>query len=195
MPADKWWWPGALSELPGVRRTKVLRGKVLLMDVDLFDTIAPLCLMELARAEEGAHGVDAQLLVACLDQEGPSILAHVKDVLGFPSRAMARARHQLESVGAVISEDIELPAANGGHVHTSRLSRVDQAVRDGGGAADVSSAHRRLLAAAVHAAVVAPRDEVERWFAWPAREVIDELLHDATLQVPARGWLTATSAT
>jgi hypothetical protein len=195
MPADKWWWPGALSELPGVRRTKLLRGKVLLMDVDLFETIAPLCLLELARAEEGAHGIDAQLLVACLDQEGPSIFARVKDALGFPTRAMARVRHQLESVGAVISEDIELPAANGGHLHTSRLLRVDQVVPGGGGAADLSTAHRRLISAAVHAAVVAPRDEVERWFAWPAREVIDELVHNATLRVPARGWLTLASIT
>jgi hypothetical protein len=194
MPADKWWWPGALAELPGVRRTKLLRGKVLLMDIGLFDSIAPLCLTELARAEAGAYGIDAQLLVACLDQQGPSILAQLKGTLGFPTRAMARIRHQLESVGAVISQDVELPAANGGHLHTSRLLRADQAAPDTSGGTDVSQAHRRLISAAVQAAVVAPRDEVERWFAWPAREVIDELVREAALHVPARGLLTTASA-
>ncbi len=74
MPVHRWWWPGALSELPGVQRTKLLRGKVLLMTDDLFAAIAPLCATELARAEEGAYGPDGQQLVAYLDQQGPSIL-------------------------------------------------------------------------------------------------------------------------
>ncbi len=191
MPAGKWWWPGALSELPEVRRTKLLRGKVLLMNDDLFESIAPLCVLELARAEQGAYGSDGQQLVAYLDQQGPSILGRAKDELGFPTRSMARVRHLLEAVGAVISEDIELPAANGGHLHTSRLLRVDQALRGrgGGGAADLSIAHRRLISAAVRAAVVAPRDDVERWFTWTAQEIIDELVEEGTLLVPARGWL------
>jgi len=191
MPVHRWWWPGALSELPGVRRTKLLRGKVLLMDAALFAAIAPLCVMELARAEEGAYGTDGQQLVAYLDQQGPSILGEARDALGFPSRAMARVRQQLEAVGAVISEDVELPAANGGHVHTSRLARVDQCLSLLNRAEDVSIAHGRLVAAAVRAAVIAPRDDVDRWFAWPAQAVIAELLADGTLNTPARGWLAA----
>ena len=168
MPVHRWWWPGALSELPGVRRTKLLRGKVLLMEDDLFRAIAPLCVLELARAEQGAYGTDGQQLVAYLDQQGPSLLGQARDALGFPSRSMARVRQQLEAVGAVISEDIQLPAANGGHVRTSRLSRVDQCpplLVDS--TADLPVARRRLIAAAVRAAVVAPRDDVERWFTWP----------------------------
>jgi hypothetical protein len=193
MPADKWWWPGALAEMPGVRRTKLLRGKVLLMEDDLFKAVAPLCVLELDRAEQGAYGTDAQLLVAYLDQQGPGIVAQVKDALGFPSRSLARVRHQLEAVGAVISEDIELPAANGGHLHTSRLMRADQAVRGSGQAVDGALAHRRLLSAGVQAAVLATREEVAGWFAWPAADVIDGLLADATLREPAPGWLALTS--
>jgi hypothetical protein len=193
MPVHRWWWPGALSEQPGVRRTKLLRGKVLLLDDDLFAAIAPLCAMELARAEEGAYGTDGQQLVAYLDLQGPSILGQARDALGLPARSMARVRQQLEAVGAVISEDIELPTANGGHVHTSRLARVDQCLPLLNSPDAVAPALRRLIAAGVRAAVVAPREDVERWFAWPAQEAIAALVDDGTLEVPARGWLARTA--
>jgi hypothetical protein len=189
MPVNRWWWPGALSDMPGVRRTKLLRGKVLLIDDDLFEAIAPMCMMELSRAEAGAYGTDGQQLVMYLDQQGPSILGQARDALGFPSHSMARVRQQLEAVGAVISEDVELPTANGGHVHTSRLARVDQCLPLFNSTADLFTAQRRLLAAAVRAAVVAPRDDVARWFRWPAQAVIAELIDAGTLEVPAHGWL------
>jgi hypothetical protein len=189
LPADRWWWPGALAEQPGVRRTKLLRGKVLLMSDDLFTTIAPLCAAELASAEDGVYGTDGQQLVAYLDQQGPSILGEAREALGWPSRAMARVRQQLEAIGALVSEDVEVPTANGGHVHTSRLRRVDQWLPLLNRTGDDGSAHRHLIAAGVHAAVVAPRNDVERWFAWPAQEAITQLLDDGTLHVPARGWV------
>jgi hypothetical protein len=53
------------------------------------------------------------------------------------------------------------------------------------------TAHRQLICAAVRAAVVAPRGDAERWFAWPAQHVIAELVADGALSVPARGWLAA----
>jgi len=189
MPTHRWWWPGALSEQPGVRRTKLLRGKVLLMADDLFAAVAPLCVVELAKAENGFYGTDSQQLVAYLDQQGPTVLGEARDALGFPSRAMARVRQQLETVGALISEDIEVPAANGGHIHTSRLSRVDQCLPLLNSPTDVALALRRLIAAGVRAAVVAPRDDVARWFAWPAGEAIAVLVDEGTLVIPARGWL------
>src|SRR5260221_13902324 len=122
MPADRWWWPGALSEQPGVRRTKLVRGKVLLMVDELFAAIAPLCVRELARAEDGAYGHDGQQLVAHLDQQGPSILGDVRAALGFPPRAMARVRQQLEAVGAGHREEIEPPRARGGALDRSRAA-------------------------------------------------------------------------
>jgi hypothetical protein len=189
MPVHRWWWPGALSEQPGVRRTKLLRGKVLLMSDVLFATIAPLCAIELARAEEGAYGPDGQQLVAYLDQQGPSILGQARDALGWPPRSMARVRQQLEAVGAVISDDVELPSANGGHVHTSRLARVDQIGPLINSSRDERTDLKHFIATGVRAAVVAPRHDVERWFAWPAQDAIAELVDDGTLQVPARGWL------
>ena len=76
-------------------------------------------------------------------------------------------------------------------MHTSRLARVDQCLQLLNSAADLSIAHRQLIVAGVYAAVVAPRDEVERWFAWPAQQVIADLIADGSLTVPARGWLTA----
>src|SRR5258708_2824885 len=122
MPADRWWWPGALSEQPGVRRTKLLRGKVLLMVDELFAAIAPLCVRELARAEDGAYGHDGQQLVAHLDQQGPSILGDVRAALGFPPRAMARVRQQLEAVGSGIRGEIKLTPASSLHMHTNPLA-------------------------------------------------------------------------
>ena len=55
----------------------------------------------------------------------------------------------------------------------------------------MESAHRQLIVAGVRAAVVAPTDDAERWFAWPAHKVIAELVDAGTLMIPARGWLTA----
>jgi hypothetical protein len=69
---------------------------------------------------------------------------------------------------------------------------VDQATRTADvGAAGLSSAHQQLLTSAVGAAVVAPRAEVERWFAWPAQTLIDDLVDQGALSMPARGRLTA----
>jgi hypothetical protein len=194
LPPDKWWWGSALCEFPEVRRTKLLRGKVLLLDAALFEAISPLCLAELTRADDGAFGRDAQLLLAYLDQEGPKLVAEVKAALGFFPRELAKLRQGLEAVGALLSEDVEVPARSPhGHIHTSRVFRFDQAAGLAvENSADRARAHRQLLSTAVRAAVVAPREDVQRWFSWPAKGVIEALLDEGTLEVPTAGWLAST---
>ena len=76
-----------MSEQPGVQRTRLLRGKVLLMTDDLFAAIAPLCAAELARAEDGAYGTDGQQLVAYLVGHG---VAYQK--IGFRRAVEAECR-------------------------------------------------------------------------------------------------------
>jgi hypothetical protein len=192
-PPDKWWWPGALTEDAGVRRTRLAGGHVLLVTSGLFASIAPLCLHELARADAGEYGADAQHLVRFLDSAGATVLGDARAALGWSSQTMARTRTTLESVGAVMSDDIEFPARKGGHIHTSRLSRVDQLVGADPAASD-DAAHRQLLRSAVRAAVVAPRKEVERWFAWPATAVVDALLSEGHLDLIDNHWLSVGAA-
>ncbi len=160
----------------------------------LFASIAPLCLRELARADAGELGADAQHLVRFLDSAGATVLGDARAALGWSSQTMARTRTTLERVGAVMSDDIELPARKGGHVHTSRLSRVDQLVGADAAASDDDAAHRQLLRAAVRAAVVAPRKEVERWFAWPAAAVVDALVSEGHLNLIDNHWLSVGAA-
>jgi hypothetical protein len=188
-PPGKWWWPGALAEAADVQRTRLAGGHVLLVAAALFQAIAPLCLRELARADNGACGNDAQQLVRFLDEAGPTVLGDARAGLGWSAQMMARVRGGLEPVGAVLAEDIELRARNGGHIHTSRLYRADQIVTRSS-TARVDVAHRTLLAASVRASVVAPRKEVERWFAWPATAIVEAMLADGTFELVDNRWLT-----
>jgi hypothetical protein len=168
-------------------------GHVLLVTGSLFASIAPLCLRELGRADAGEYGADAQHLVRFLDSAGATVLGDARAALGWSSQTMARTRTPLESVGAVVSDDIELPARKGGHIHTSRLSRVDQLVTVDQ-PSSIEIAHRHLLTTAVGAAVVAPRKEVERWFPWPATAALDALIADGTLHMTDSHWLSVGAA-
>jgi hypothetical protein len=80
----------------------------------------------------------------------------------------------LERCGVVVARSVAVTApeeADGGesHPHASELYRWDQAYPGGDPAvahADPASALGDLLVSAVRAAVVAPEDEVRRWFSW-----------------------------
>jgi hypothetical protein len=119
---------------------------------------------------------------------------------------MAQVRNTLEQRGAVLSEDIELPAKNGGHIHTSRLFRADQ-VSSQMNTADpalthadqlpspvsAASAHRALLRSAVRAAVIAERKEIERWFVWNPEQALENLLAEGAIRRVGRDHLAASA--
>jgi len=188
-PEDKWWWDGALGEMDGCLKTKLHRGKILFLDDRAVAVVDPLCRSELEVAEGAGYGAEAQRVVALLAAAGPTLLDDVKDETGLDSAGLRRVRSKLEPRGVVVSREVELPAASGGHRHVSELAlwtqRVPNAVSDSGGLAD-------LVAIGVRAAVLAPRSEARKWFAWQVTdELVDQLLDAGQIAEPRPGWLTA----
>jgi hypothetical protein len=187
-PADKWWWDGALVESEGVVTSKVARGKRLFVDERLVARFDPLCRASLADADAGSLGIEVQQLTGELAASGPAPIDDVRRSLGLDTAGLRRVRAVVEPLGAVVSREVEIAARNGGHRHTSVVSRWDQVVpsrakadRDAMGA---------LLVAAVEAAVAAPEAEAERWFSWPvAPGTLDRLVDAGRLVRPAPGWL------
>ena len=118
-------------------------------------------------------------LVAHLAAAGPSLVEELRDELGLDAGELRRIRGPLERSGAVLSRSVTMPAANGGHRHTSELWRWDQEFP----AAPVSPGGiEELVVAGVRAAVVAPEREVGRWFSWPVpRSTVQRLVDEGRL--------------
>jgi hypothetical protein len=191
LPADKWWWDGALTDSGGVARLKVLRGKVLLLDEELTPLVDPLCRASLRRAERGDLGQDAKTLAKHLAATGPLLLEDARSELGWDAAKMRRVRKETEPFGVVVSEEATLDAANGGHLHTSRLLRWDHTAWCGSGQDDPATALQHLFEVAVGAAVAAPTAEAQRWFSWPTpADMAARLVEAGRLRVPVPGWLT-----
>jgi hypothetical protein len=190
-PEDKWWWDMALAGTPGIRRLRIHRGKGLFVSAALLPVLDPLCGEELRRAEAGERGEAAAVLVHHLDAAGPSLIDDVKEELGLDARVLRALRDRLEPWGAVVSREVRVPAGQGGHRHTSELSRWDQvfsptAPPSGPGGLG------ELVVAGVRAAVLAAEAEVRTWFTWPVQpSLVDGLLRAGRLASPAPGWLAA----
>jgi hypothetical protein len=185
-PRTKYRWAFEVRERPGVFVLKLHRGKELYLGADTMRLAAPLCRAELARADAGELGREAQRLVTHLAAAGASALDELKEELGLDSAALRRARAPLERVGAIVSRELVVPARSGGHRHTSELVRFDQ-FYDGPERGD---GLRGLLVAGVRAAVVAPEPEVRRWFSWPIEPaLVHEVVESGTLARPDRGWV------
>ena len=156
-PATKYTWPFDLSRRPGIHALRIHRGKRLLVSGSVAATVDPLARAALAEAE-------GTPLVAHLAAAGPSLVEELRDELGLDAGELRRIRGPLERSGAVLSRSVTMPAANGGHRHTSELWRWDQEFP----AAPASPGGiEELVVAGVRAAVVAPEREVGRWFSWP----------------------------
>jgi hypothetical protein len=182
-PKTKWWWGGALSQLPGVVPTKLHRGKSLFLSQCVAGLADPLCRAELAAAVAGELGESCRQIVEHLEIAGPSLLEALKDELGLDARTLRAARQKLEARGAVSSASVRLSTDSGSHNHSSRLTRWDQLVLVGASQATTAEALVELAVAGVHAAVVAPRAEVARWFAWRIdAPIVDELIESGRLQ-------------
>ena len=98
-------------------------------------------------------------------------------------------REKLESVGAVVSRDIEVDDAKGAHTHTSELARWDQ-VWTKPWKANVDQALAELVLIGVRAAVLAHQDEVAKWFTWPIEwPTVSGLITARRLVRPGPGFL------
>jgi len=179
-PKTKWWWGGALAQVPHVVPTKLHRGKGLYLSQRAAALVDPLCRRELAAAAAGELGDPARRIVDHLETAGPSLLEELKDELDLDAQTLRGARQKLEARGAVSSVGVRPATDSGSHTHSSRLTRWDQLVP--ASAATAADALAELVVAGVHAAVIADRAEVPRWFSWQIEaRLVDELIEAGRL--------------
>ena len=174
-PRTKFPWFGELGAR-GYAILAVHRGKNLLVTPEVARLLDPLC-----RAELEGHADDP--LLRHLAEAGPSELEDVQVELGLTPKEVKRLRAPLERCGALVARSIVYEEP---HRHTSPLSRWDQVFPEpaAGGLAE-------LLVRAVRAAVLAPENEVRRWFFWWEDGLSDRLVEEGRLARPETGWLAA----
>ena len=151
-PRTKFPWFGQLGAR-GYLILSVHRGKNVLVAPEVVRLLDPNCRAELERMEK-----DSRLLRHLADA-GPSELEDLQVELSLSPKELKQLRAPLERCGALVSRSIVYEDP---HRHTSELARWDQVVTEeagGGGLADV-------IVAGVRAAVVAPEQELRRWFSW-----------------------------
>jgi hypothetical protein len=172
-PRTKYPWFGELVER-GYLSLAVHRGKSLLVTDDVARLLDPLCRAELERRADDP-------LLRHLAAAGPSELEDVQLELGLAPKELRRLRAPLERCGAIVARSVVYEEPHG---HTSVLARWDQLVpeRSGGGLAE-------LLVVSVRAAVLAPEQELGRWFAWSKDGLVERLLAEGRLQRPQPGWV------
>jgi hypothetical protein len=176
-PATKFPWFGQL----GARGYLVLgihRGKSLLVMAETATLLDPICRAELERMEAADEGW-ARLLGHLADA-GPSELEDLQTELALTPKELRSLRSPLERCGAVVARSIVYEEP---HRHTSLLLRWDQAHPEPSGGSP-RQALGDLLSAGVRAAVVAPEDELRRWFSWRSYwddGLVDELVHSGRL--------------
>ena len=175
-PATKWPWFGELADRAGAYSLKVHRGKSLLVTSETAALLDPICRAEIERMSEAPEWA---LVLDHLAAAGPSELDDLKTELGLKPKELKAILFPLELCGVVVRR--------GG-----ALERWDQvfpaASRETGGPEE-------LLVASVHATVVAPEQEIGRWFSWRrlfSPELVDRLVAAGRLERPEPGWLAAT---
>jgi hypothetical protein len=151
-PRTKYPWFGQLGAR-GYLTLSVHRGKNLLVSPETARLLDPLCRAELERAEKDSR------LLRHLAEAGPSELADLQVELGLSPKELKQLRAPLERSGALVSRSIVYEDP---HRHTSELARWDQVVPGAGGGGGLAD----VIVAGVRAAVVAPEQELRRWFSW-----------------------------
>ena len=183
-PRTKFPWFGELGAR-GYPIVAVHRGKGLLASPEVVRVLDPICRAEIVRME-GEDSDWARLLRHLLDA-GPSELEDLQLELGLKPKELKQLRSPLERCGAVVSRSIVYEEP---HRHTSELRRWDQLVPEpleGGGLDE-------LVVAGVRAAVLAPEDEVPKWFSWRwywEDGLVERLVEEGRLVRPQDGWLAA----
>jgi hypothetical protein len=180
-PATKWPWFGELGErylVPAIHG-----GKNLLITPAVARLIDPICRAEIERTHAADPGW-ARLLDH-LAAAGPSNIDDVRTELGLSPKTLKSLRAPLERCGAIVSRSLEV-TAGAGHQHSSELARWDQAWPETAGTgADPRRALAELVAAGVRAAVVAPEEELRRWFSWQwywTDALVDDLVREGRLR-------------
>jgi hypothetical protein len=189
-PKTKWWWGGALGSRDHVVTTKLHRGKTLYLSPEAARLVDPLCRSALADAERNGYGDVARRLVEHLAAAGPSLVEDLKNELALDAKALRTARTRLEAAGAIIGTGVRTEVG-GGHRHSSRIARWDQA---GVPTSDASTieALAAAIVAGVRAAVIVERTEPREWFGWLVDvSLIDALLETGRLLAVDNGLVTA----
>ena len=177
-PATKFPWFGRL----GARDHLILaihRGKSLLVTGEVADLVDPICRAELERTEAADEGW--ALLLRHLADAGPSELEDLQTELSLTPKELKSLRSPLERCGAIVARSIVYEEP---HRHTSLLARWDQVHPEPSGGDDPRKALGEVLCAGVRAAVVAPENELARWFSWRwywDAEIVDELVREGRL--------------
>jgi len=178
-PKTRWWWGGALAEVPGVTATKLHQGKTLYLTPRLVELVDPLCRDELGRAAAGELGGQAARMVEHLESAGPSMTDDLKVELDLRANEYQRVRRTLEGCGAVISRSIRVETKSGGHRHASLIARWDQAIPAPAIHRDESEVATALFVAVVTAAILIPEREARHALKWTTQEVVDRCLDEA----------------
>jgi hypothetical protein len=180
-PATKWPWFGELAGI-GYLVVGVHRGKNLLVTGEIADLLDPICRAEIDRMSAADRGW-ARLL-AHLADAGPSVIDDLHVELGLKRQELKALRAPLERCGAIVSRSM-LMTTGDGHVHSSELTRWDQAHQCSAvGRQDPRLALADLVVAGVRAAVVVPEAELRRWFSWQwywTDSLVDGLVADGRL--------------
>jgi hypothetical protein len=166
-------YPWGLELATRCTRARIHRGKGLFMSDETAALADPLCRAELAGAEEGGYGPEAQRLVSLLAELGPALPEELD--------AERRTRERLERVGAIVSRPVEI-----GEQYTSELARWDQLFPHPPRGSEPQGLDE-LVVAGVRAAVVAPEREAAGWFSW--RADVGRLVEEGRLAQPERGRL------
>jgi hypothetical protein len=160
-PRTKYPWAVELTAHPGILGLKIHRGKRVLVSDAVAALLDPLCRAALDAARDSP-------LVAHLRSAGPSLVDDLQVEMGLSAPALRRLREPLERTGAVVNRSVTVPARTGGHRHTSELRLWPGAETPVPGAnVSAEQALDDVLVAGVRAAVLAPQDELGRWFSWP----------------------------
>jgi hypothetical protein len=190
-PASKWPWAHELSERADVHSLDIHRGKTILLSDELLALVDPVCRAELARMEQADPGWSR--LLRHLADTGPALADDVEVELGLKHKELRSLRAPLQRCGALLARSVVLPAGSGGgHLHRSELARWDQAYPEpvAAGPPDIPA----LMGAALRAAVVAPENDLVRWFSWrwllPA-DLTSQLLARGLAVRPSADWLAA----
>ena len=181
-PRTKWLWFGELAER-GYLVVAVHRGKNLLVTQEIAALLDPICRAEIERMR--AADPEWDRLLDHLAAAGPSNIADLQVELELKPKQLKSLRSPLERCGAVVSRSLEVTAGRG-RAHSSELARWDD-VFSGAGHGSIHSRHflESLVVAGVRAAVVAPEDELERWFSWRwywRDSLVDDLVRDGRLR-------------
>ena len=162
--------------------TAVHRGKSLLVCGAVARLLDPICRAEITRMRAADRGWGR--LLDHLAAAGPSSIEDLRAELGLKRQELKALRAPLERCGAIVSRSLHVTAGQE-HQHSSELARWDQAYQGNGTGEDPVAAFRDLITAAVRAAVLAPENELQRWFSWQwywTDSLVDDLIGQGRLR-------------